>query len=56
MPEVDRVLDYITSNPDLAATTWFCAAILGYRRVPPTEREDGEAVASLRAAIAEEPW
>lgn len=30
--------------------------IAGYRRVPPTEAERVAAVASLRDAIAEEPW
>ncbi len=28
----------------------------GYRRVPPTKAEDAAAIASLRDAIAEEPW
>ncbi len=28
----------------------------GYRRIPPTAAEDDAAVASLREAIAEEPW
>ena len=32
------------------------ALIDGYRRVPPTEAEDRAAIASLREAIAEEPW
>jgi Arc/MetJ-type ribon-helix-helix transcriptional regulator len=33
------------------------AAILdGYRRMPPTPEEDAAALASLREAIAEEPW
>jgi hypothetical protein len=32
------------------------AIIEGYRRVPPTEAEFDVAVASLRDAIAEEPW
>lgn len=27
------MLDYITSNPDLAAAAWFWAAILGYRMI-----------------------
>ncbi|MGF1667280.1 MAG: hypothetical protein ACFCVC_13520 [Acidimicrobiia bacterium] len=32
------------------------AIVEGYRRVPPTEAEFDAAVASLRRAIAEEPW
>jgi hypothetical protein len=32
------------------------AIIEGYRQVPPTAAESSEAVASLREAIAEEPW
>ena len=28
----------------------------GYRRTPPTPAEDAAALASLRSAIAEEPW
>lgn len=28
----------------------------GYRRLPPTTAEDAAALASLREAIAEEPW
>ena len=32
------------------------ALIDGYRRMPPTEAEDRAAMASLREAIAEEPW
>ncbi|MFN0089331.1 MAG: ribbon-helix-helix domain-containing protein [Acidimicrobiales bacterium] len=32
------------------------AVIEGYRRVPPTEQERDAAIASLRNAIAEEPW
>lgn len=28
----------------------------GYTRVPPTDAEEGAAIASLRAAIADEPW
>lgn len=32
------------------------AIIAGYQRVPPTEAEELAAIASLRAAIAEEPW
>lgn len=32
------------------------AIVDGYRRVPPTEAEFDAAVASLRDAIAEEPW
>lgn len=28
----------------------------GYRRIPPSETETATAVASLRDAIAEEPW
>lgn len=32
------------------------AIIEGYRRVPPTTEEDASALASLREAIAEEPW
>jgi Arc/MetJ-type ribon-helix-helix transcriptional regulator len=28
----------------------------GYRRMPPTPEEDAAALASLREAIAEEPW
>lgn len=28
----------------------------GYRRTPPTDREQEAAIASLRGAIAEEPW
>jgi Arc/MetJ-type ribon-helix-helix transcriptional regulator len=32
------------------------AIVEGYRRVPPTSAEHSAAVASLRDAIAEEPW
>jgi Arc/MetJ-type ribon-helix-helix transcriptional regulator len=32
------------------------AVIEGYRRRPPTKADDDAAVASLRAAITEEPW
>ena len=32
------------------------AVLEGYRRIPPTKLEDQAAVASLRDAIAEEPW
>jgi Arc/MetJ-type ribon-helix-helix transcriptional regulator len=32
------------------------AIVEGYHRVPPTEAEFDAAVASLRRAIAEEPW
>ncbi len=32
------------------------AVIDGYTRVPPTPPEDAAAMASLRDAIAEEPW
>jgi Arc/MetJ-type ribon-helix-helix transcriptional regulator len=32
------------------------AIVEGYRRVPPTAAEHSAAVASLRGAIAEEPW
>lgn len=32
------------------------AIVEGYRRVPPTDAEKAAAVASLRDAIAEEPW
>jgi hypothetical protein len=32
------------------------AIVEGYRRTPPTEEEFEAAVASLRQAIAEEPW
>lgn len=32
------------------------AVIEGYRRIPPTKLEDQAAIASLRDAIAEEPW
>jgi Arc/MetJ-type ribon-helix-helix transcriptional regulator len=32
------------------------AIVDGYRRVPPTPEEDAAALASLREAIAEEPW
>ena len=32
------------------------ALVEGYRRVPPTPEEDASALASLREAIAEEPW
>ncbi len=28
----------------------------GYARIPPTPAEDASAIASLREAIAEEPW
>ena len=28
----------------------------GYRRVPPTPEDDAAALASLRAAISQEPW
>jgi Arc/MetJ-type ribon-helix-helix transcriptional regulator len=30
--------------------------VAGYQRVPPTEAETAAAIASLRDAIAEEPW
>ena len=30
--------------------------VAGYRRIPPTDAESGAALASLRDAIAEEPW
>jgi hypothetical protein len=32
------------------------AVVEGYRRIPPTQGERAEALASLREAIAEEPW
>lgn len=32
------------------------AIVDGYRRLPPTDAEDRAATASLRDAIAEEPW
>ncbi len=32
------------------------AILAGYRRMPPTRLEDAAAMASLRDAIAEEPW
>lgn len=32
------------------------AIIGGYRRLPPNPEEDAAALASLREAIAEEPW
>ena len=32
------------------------AVVEGYRRVPPTTAEREAAIASLREAIAEEPW
>lgn len=32
------------------------AIIAGYRRTPPTAAEHASAIASLREAIAEEPW
>ncbi len=32
------------------------AVVEGYRRVPPTQAEEVAALASLRDAIAEEPW
>lgn len=32
------------------------AIVEGYRRVPPTDAEKAAAIASLRDAIAEEPW
>jgi Arc/MetJ-type ribon-helix-helix transcriptional regulator len=32
------------------------AVVEGYTRIPPTSIEDAAAVASLRDAIAEEPW
>lgn len=32
------------------------AIVDGYRRSPPTTAEDNAAMASLREAIAEEPW
>lgn len=32
------------------------AVVDGYRRVPPTPAEQEAAIASLRDAIAEEPW
>jgi Arc/MetJ-type ribon-helix-helix transcriptional regulator len=32
------------------------AIIAGYRRIPPTAAETDAAMASLREAIAEEPW
>lgn len=32
------------------------AIVAGYRRLPPTPEEDAAALASLREAIAEEPW
>ncbi len=30
--------------------------VAGYRRIPPTDAESDAALASLRDAIAEEPW
>jgi Arc/MetJ-type ribon-helix-helix transcriptional regulator len=32
------------------------AVVEGYRKTPPTPAEDAAAIASLRHAIAEEPW
>lgn len=32
------------------------AVVDGYRRIPPTPAEEAVALASLREAIAEEPW
>jgi Arc/MetJ-type ribon-helix-helix transcriptional regulator len=32
------------------------AVVAGYRRMPPTQAEEQAALASLREAIAEEPW
>lgn len=32
------------------------AIVEGYRRLPPTPEEDAAALASLREAIAQEPW
>ena len=32
------------------------AIVEGYRRTPPTQAEEQAALASLREAIAEEPW
>lgn len=32
------------------------AIVDGYRRIPPTAAENDAAIASLRDAIAEEPW
>jgi Arc/MetJ-type ribon-helix-helix transcriptional regulator len=32
------------------------AVVDGYRRTPPTDAEHAAAIASLRDAIAEEPW
>lgn len=32
------------------------AIVEGYRRTPPTPIEHGAAIASLRDAVAEEPW
>lgn len=32
------------------------AIVEGYRRMPPRPEEDAAAIASLREAIAEEPW
>jgi Arc/MetJ-type ribon-helix-helix transcriptional regulator len=32
------------------------AVVEGYRRLPPTRADDAAALASLREAIAEEPW
>jgi Arc/MetJ-type ribon-helix-helix transcriptional regulator len=32
------------------------ALLDGYRRIPPTQADEVAAVASLREAIAEEPW
>jgi Arc/MetJ-type ribon-helix-helix transcriptional regulator len=32
------------------------AVVDGYRRTPPTQAEEQAALASLREAIAEEPW
>ena len=32
------------------------AVVQGYRRIPPTRTEEEAALASLREAIAEEPW
>lgn len=32
------------------------AVVAGYRRIPPTSADTEAAIASLREAIAEEPW
>jgi Arc/MetJ-type ribon-helix-helix transcriptional regulator len=32
------------------------AIVAGYERIPPSKDDDAAAVASLRQAIAEEPW